>query len=146
MRYRITAPVAGFEGRSANVSFVDGVAEIDGETQGRSLAFFRRHGYGVAEIDGDDVTEVEEVQAPADGAPVSAGGENDPGRTSAEAAAESRAAADRADADSGDEMPKRSASTEAWRAYAISQGMPAAEANTKSRDELAARYTKEGDQ
>jgi hypothetical protein len=44
--------------------------------------------------------------------------------------------------------PRKSASTEAWRAYAVEQGMSAEEADTYTRDQLAERYliTKEGDQ
>lgn len=41
------------------------------------------------------------------------------------------------------EMPKKSAKTEDWRAYAVAQGMPVDEANAKSRDELVAQFTQE---
>lgn len=37
-------------------------------------------------------------------------------------------------------MPARNASTAAWRAYAVAQGMPEAEAAERSRDDLAAHY------
>lgn len=41
------------------------------------------------------------------------------------------------------EMPKKSASTEAWRAYAVEHGMPQEEADGLSRDQLVELYTKE---
>lgn len=54
--------------------------------------------------------------------------------------------AEPADEDSGAEMPKKSASTEAWRAWAAEHGGMAADvANTKSRDELVAHFTEEND-
>lgn len=50
------------------------------------------------------------------------------------------------DLDDGAEMPRKSASTEAWRAWAIEHGgLPADVANTKSRDELVAHFTEEND-
>jgi hypothetical protein len=45
-----------------------------------------------------------------------------------------------------EELPKKSASTEVWRAFAVEHGMPEDEANSKSRDELAAHYYQEAGQ
>lgn len=45
-----------------------------------------------------------------------------------------------------DDLPKKSASTEVWRAFAASHGMAEEEANAMSRDELAAHYYKEAGQ
>lgn len=45
-----------------------------------------------------------------------------------------------------EELPRKSASTEAWRAFAVAHGMPEDEANSKSRDELAAHYYQEAGQ
>lgn len=42
-----------------------------------------------------------------------------------------------------EELPKRSASTDAWRAFAASHGMTEEEATSKSRDELVAYYHQE---
>lgn len=41
----------------------------------------------------------------------------------------------------GAELPKKSASTDVWRAYAVEHGMTADEANALSRDQLAERFT-----
>lgn len=42
-----------------------------------------------------------------------------------------------------EELPKKSASTEAWRAFAVEHGMPEEQANSMSRDELVDHYHKE---
>jgi hypothetical protein len=42
-----------------------------------------------------------------------------------------------------DELPKRSASTEAWRAFAVEHGMTAEDAEAMTRDQLVEHYTKE---
>lgn len=45
----------------------------------------------------------------------------------------------------GVEVPARSASTEAWRDYAVAAGMPQDEADQMSRDQLVAHYKSEED-
>lgn len=40
-----------------------------------------------------------------------------------------------------EELPKRSASTEVWREFAVSHGMPQDEADGLSRDQLVEHYT-----
>ena len=42
-----------------------------------------------------------------------------------------------------EELPRRSASTAAWREFAVAHGMTQEEADGLSRDELVARYSKE---
>lgn len=42
-----------------------------------------------------------------------------------------------------DELPRKSASAAAWRAFAVAHGMTQDEADGLSRDELVARYSKE---
>lgn len=42
-----------------------------------------------------------------------------------------------------DELPKRSATTEAWRQFAVEHGMSAEEADAMTRDQLVEHYTKE---
>lgn len=42
---RVTTPVAGFSGVVAGVAFADGAAETSNRA---ALAYFRRHGYGIA--------------------------------------------------------------------------------------------------
>ncbi len=46
-----------------------------------------------------------------------------------------------ADADAGDDKPAGNASTDDWRAYAVSQGMSQEEADQYSRDELVEYYS-----
>lgn len=38
-------------------------------------------------------------------------------------------------------MPRKSASAEAWRAYAVEHGVPAEEADSLTRDQLVERFT-----
>lgn len=115
MRVKVTAPVAGYTGKVGIVAFADGVAELDSEVHAhqRALAYFRRRGYTVEEINPAAVAD----------APV--------------------------DPDAAPEMPKRSGTTEAWRAWATHPkggGMTADEAATKSRDELVAQFATEATQ
>lgn len=49
-------------------------------------------------------------------------------------------------AESADGLPKKSASADAWRKYAIAHGMTADDADELTRDELVTYYTKEEDQ
>jgi hypothetical protein len=44
----VSAPVEGFAGEVAGVTFVDGTAEVD-TSQASALAYFRRHGYTVSD-------------------------------------------------------------------------------------------------
>ena len=50
MRYKITSPVRGFRGEVAGVAFAGGTAEI-GDQAPRALAYFRRKGYTVTELE-----------------------------------------------------------------------------------------------
>lgn len=43
--------------------------------------------------------------------------------------------------ETGAVMPKKSASADAWRTYAVENGMPAEEAASLSRDQLVERFT-----
>lgn len=56
-RYRITAPVEGVVSTVAGVAFYDSVAETGSDA---AVAYFRRHGYQVEEMAGEDASEVEE--------------------------------------------------------------------------------------
>lgn len=44
------------------------------------------------------------------------------------------------DEEATDELPKKSASTDAWRAYAVKHGMSAEEADAFTRDQLVERF------
>jgi hypothetical protein len=119
MRYKITAPVPGFTGKVAGIDFAKGVATIDTAVDGerRALEYFRRKAYVVEEV----ATE-EAAAAPA---------ENLAGKERSVPNSEQP------------EKPKRSASTEVWRVYAVDPnggGMSAEEAEALSRDELAEKF------
>lgn len=101
--YKITAPVAGFTGKSAGINFVDGFADLDGDTDGRALAFFRRRGYGIAVVDGKDTDVKQDVTAPANAGPFELRGDSDDEpRSAAEAARQSKEVADREAAQEGE--------------------------------------------
>lgn len=46
---KVYAPNAGYTGRVGDVAFADGLAEVDADTQGAALAYFRGRGYGIGE-------------------------------------------------------------------------------------------------
>jgi hypothetical protein len=50
-KYKVTTPAAGHTGAVGKVHFVDGVAEVDGETHAAELAYFHAQGYGVEEVE-----------------------------------------------------------------------------------------------
>lgn len=104
-RFEITTPEPRWTGEVAGVAFAHGRAEIGAGTPARVVAYFRRKGYGVTEIE-----PAKPASAP----------------------------------DPADAMPRKSASKTDWQAYAIAHGVPAEEAETLTRDQLAERFTTEG--
>lgn len=138
-KYRVTTPQPGHSGAVGAVHFADGVAVVDDETHAAELAYFRAQGYGCHELDdsaGDPVKRAARIdELESELARLRA--EEQDALAAAEEAAES-------DGDPGAaDMPKKSASTEEWRAYAKASGMPAEEADAMSRTQLADHYTKE---
>ncbi len=61
--HRITTPVPGFSGNVAGVDFAGGVAEVDPSPG--ALAYFRRHGYGVEQVDEDPGDDQDADKVPA---------------------------------------------------------------------------------
>jgi hypothetical protein len=118
MRYRICAPEKDYTGKIGTVGFVDGVAYADADEDAPALRYFRSQGYTVEEYEGDPAH-------------------------SGELAAEAEKLRAHNEALLAFARPAKSASAEQWRAYAVLAGMPEDEAAALSRDDLAARYTKE---
>lgn len=116
--YRITTPAPGHTGMVGNVQFTDGVAVVDSDEHPGEHAYFVAQGYVVEPHEADGET----AEETADEAPVVADVDGD---------------------GIPEELPKRSASTGAWREFAVAHGMTQDEAAGLSRDELVARYSKE---
>lgn len=58
-RFKITTPVADWQGESAGVQFAHGRAEVDASTDAgvSALSYFRSAGYGIVPLDGVEVDE-----------------------------------------------------------------------------------------
>ncbi|GLH97351.1 hypothetical protein [Phytohabitans aurantiacus] len=113
MRYKITAPVAGYTGLVAGVAFADGSATIDTaeEKHRRALAYFERKRYGIEQL-GIEEPDIEEPDAdpPAEEKPT--------------------------------EVPTRGSSKADWVTYVTSEAagekrLAQADADAKTRDQLA---------
>ncbi|MCW2900307.1 MAG: hypothetical protein JWO67_2572 [Streptosporangiaceae bacterium] len=128
MRYRITTPEPGWTGQIGTVNFADGAAECEADADAAALYYFRQAGYGV-----------EEVAEPSPAERIAA--------LRAELAALEAQEPDVIVDVNGDgvseTLPKKSASADAWRAFAVKYGMSQEEADGLSRDDLIARYAKE---
>jgi hypothetical protein len=112
VRYRISTPVKGYDGVVAGVHFRDGVGETDNEAV---VPYFRRQRYGVEQL-------VDEPAAQEPKAPI---GPPSPPVVVPPAGA-----------------PDRGATKAAWVKFATApeQGMPAAEAEAMTRDQLADKF------
>jgi hypothetical protein len=112
--FTVTTPEPGYVGQVGSVVFVDGAATVDEVTYAAELAYFRDRGYGVEPVDGGEPESVEVED---------------------EAQVEDEEPDVEADA-----PPKKSASAAAWRAYAVTHGMSAEEADEFTRDQLVERF------
>jgi hypothetical protein len=133
----VRTPVPGVNDTVGKVTFADGVAKVaDDATE---LAYFRSAGYGVDDYDEalDAAIANEEDPAAADaleGLDVQQGNQEDDPLVLRDV-----------DADGVDEvLPRKSASTETWRLFAVDHGMHEDAAKAMTRDELVAHFT-EGD-
>jgi hypothetical protein len=117
--YRVETPVPDFTGALGSVVFRDGVATVEGR-----LEF----------VDGQPV--LDEHTSPVEFHHMVRSGYRI-------VPVDEPVVADVDGDGATEELPKRSASTEAWRAFAVEHGMTQEEADGLSRDELVARYYKE---
>lgn len=74
MRYAIRAPQREYQGETAGIRFTAGRAEVDDPTAAQ-LAYFRRRGYRVSEVDSDQPRPDDSVQ------PAEVGGTGEPAGT-----------------------------------------------------------------
>lgn len=63
-KFNVSAPEAGYSGKTGRVQFSDGRAVIDDETHAAELAYCRAQGYGVEPVEGDEPQEAEQKPAP----------------------------------------------------------------------------------
>lgn len=141
-RYRITTPEPGWEGKVGVVSFVAGAAECEADADAAALYYFHSQGYGIEPLDGGPVYAPAGVKTDADRiAELEA--ELATLRGNAPPPGDELAARD-VNADGVvDELPRRNADTTTWRTFAVQHGMDQTQADTMSRDDLVAFYTKE---
>ena len=136
-KYKIATPVPGISGALGSVMFHDGEALVEGHLT------FDKDGIPVLDEHTSPIEFHHMVQSGYLIHPVDE-----------DAAAEDEPAAEEVETDdlepsdvdgdgTVDELPKRSASTEVWRAFAVEHGMAEADAEALTRDELVAQYTKE---
>jgi hypothetical protein len=124
MKFDVRTPVADFTGVVGSVGFAMGRAIVDSDTHPAELAYFRTAGYHVSEIAPSPVWALSEVRESLGLSP--------------EQVMDMRAADETAKTETP--KPRRNGSAEAWRAYAIAQGVSPDEANTLTRDQLAERF------
>lgn len=134
----VRTPVPDYTGTVGKVHFTDGQALVADDAQ--ELHYFRSAGYQIDEYE-DAVEAAKDAEAPEEELDKldeleEQGGTSDP----------DGAVVEDVDGDGVMEvLPRRSASTETWRQYALAQGMSEDDANRMSRDELVEHYTKESE-
>ena len=114
-RYVVIAPAPGHTGPVGGVHFQDGVAEVDDATHGAELAYMRNAGYDVREA-----TSAAEANVGLTPDEVAAMGQSDL-----------------------TEKPKKTAPVAEWRAYAVSKGLSAEEAEGLTKNQLVERFDEE---
>jgi hypothetical protein len=131
----VRTPVLGVNDTVGQVTFVDGVAKVADDAS--ELAYFRSAGYGVEDFD-DALDAAKANDADPAGADVleelgAQAGNQDP---------DPMVLRD-VDGDGVDEvLPRKSASTDTWRAFAVDKGgMHEDDAKAMTRDELVAHFT-----
>jgi hypothetical protein len=130
----VRTPVAGVNDTVGQVTFVDGIAKVaDDATE---LAYFRSAGYGI-----DDYDEALEAAKANDEDPAGADGLEELETQQGNQEADPLVVKD-IDGDGVDEvLPRKSASTDTWRAFAVEHGMHEDDAKAMTRDELVAHFT-----
>lgn len=116
---KVTTVVADYTGFCGRVEFTQGTGYADPDKHAAELLYMRANGYTIEELPG---TEDPEDSAAAGDAGPQEPSDSEPGEAGAPV------------------KPRRSASAAAWRAYALTQGMTAEEADSLNRDQLAERF------
>lgn len=130
----VRTPVPGVNDTVGKVTFVDGVAKV--EDDATELVYFRSAGYGI-----DDFDEALEAAKSNDEDPAAAEGLEDLGAQSGNQEDDPMVLRD-VDGDGVEEvLPRKSASTDVWRAFAVDHGMHEDDAKAMTRDELVAHFT-----
>lgn len=138
MRYRITTPEPGWNGKVGTVVFANGVAECDADPDAAPLHYFRGQGYGVEELDDADQAR------PSDTARIA---ELEAELAALRAAAAAPAAPSAPSAPDAPRPPAQADNKDAWVAYAITQGVAEDDAKAMTKPELVDRFGKKaGDQ
>lgn len=138
MTYKLVrTPVPGWAGKVGEVTFADGKAKVD--EAATEMAYFRSAGYGIDDYDeavdaaanSDDLSTAETLDELGE-----QGGTHDDDPLIV------------ADLDGEQTVfPRRSASTETWRKFAVDQGgMHENDANAMTRDELVAHFIQDDGQ
>jgi hypothetical protein len=130
----VRTPVPGVNDTVGKVTFVDGIAKV--EDDATELTYFRSAGYAI-----DDFDEALDAAKSNDEDPAAADGLEDlatqPGNQD-----EDPLVLRDVDGDGVDEvLPRKSASTDTWRAFAVEHGMHEDAAKAMTRDELVAHFT-----
>ena len=131
----VRTPVPGVNDTVGKVTFVDGIAKVaDDATE---LAYFRSAGYGI-----DDYDEALEAALDNDEDPAAAEALEDLDAQAGNQEDDPMVLRD-VDGDGVEEvLPRKSASTDTWRAFAVDHGMREDDAKAMTRDELVAHFTK----
>ncbi|MDX6227395.1 MAG: hypothetical protein QOI76_785 [Frankiales bacterium] len=134
----VRTPVPGVNDTVGQVTFKDGVAKVaDDATE---LIYFRSAGYGIDDFDEalDAAKTNDEDPAAADdleGLETQTGNQEDDPQVLRDV-----------DGDGVEEvLPRKSASTDTWRAFAVEHGMHEDAAKAMTRDELVAHFTQDDD-
>jgi hypothetical protein len=135
----VRTPVPGHTGAVGKVHFADGEAKVSDDAA--ELAYFRSAGYEVTDFEeavkvaeeSDDPTEAEHLDE------LGTQGGTDQGD-------DPQVVRDVDDDGVEEVLPRRNASAEEWRRFAVEHGMSQADADNMSRDELVEHFTKEDDQ
>ncbi len=132
----VRTPVAGVNDTVGKVTFVDGVAKVDDDAT--ELAYFRSAGYGIDDFDDaldaakdndQDPAAVEDLEKLGD----QPGNQEDDPQIVRDV-----------NGDGVEEvLPRKSASTDTWRLFAVEHGMHEDGAHAMTRDELVAHFTED---
>lgn len=135
----VRTPVPGVNDTVGQVTFVDGMAKVaDDATE---LAYFRSAGYGI-----DDFDEALDAAKANEEDPAGADVLDDLDTQHGDQDSDPLVVRDVNDDGVEEVLPRKSASTDTWRAFAVQHGgMHEDDAKAMTRDELVAHFTEDDD-